>query len=167
MLKKCYLLILIFGLIGCSSKVEKDFMKEWNSNLASYQNLQKTQKLQFYEENLTKMMMSVTYLESINEEKNNNEKFIINILTEEETPFDGLNLKYYFSLNGKKAIRSKKIDKEEIILKNISFLTPWGSYYLIEFQGTTSKKLLLSFNAKRYGKGTMYFAKVAKYILEE
>jgi hypothetical protein len=52
-------------------------------------------------------------------------------------------------------------------LNQLSFVTPWSSYYLVTFPHQSTKKLMLLFESKEYGKGTLYFAKVAKYVLSK
>ena len=50
-------------------------------------------------------------------------------------------------------------------LKDISFVSEWGSYYLVTFPHVSSRKLTLVLDSEEYGKGVLHFAKVAKYVL--
>jgi len=59
----------------------------------------------------------------------------------------------------------KKLKEDDKRLKNISFVSEWSHFYLVTFSHTSSKSFKLIFNSELYGKGELYFAKVAKYVL--
>ena len=58
----------------------------------------------------------------------------------------------------------EELNKNDERLKDIAYVTDWGSYYLVTFEHTQSKRFSLVFESEKYGKGTFSFAKVAKYI---
>ena len=71
---------------------------------------------------------------------------------------------YGLTLNKKKAIKIIALNQNDERLENIAYVTEWGSYYLVTFEHTNSKRFSLVFNSEQYGKGKFSFAKVAKYI---
>ena len=58
----------------------------------------------------------------------------------------------------------QELSKNDERLKDIAYVTDWGSYYLVTFEHTKSKRFSLVFKSEKYGNGTFSFAKVAKYI---
>ena len=71
------------------------------------------------------------------------------------------------TLNGNAAKEIKVLSMNDELLKDLSFVTPWSSYYLITFPHESSKKITLVFENASYGKGELHFAKVAKYVLNK
>ncbi len=68
------------------------------------------------------------------------------------------------TLNSKKAIMITTLNINDERLKNLSYVTEWGSYYLVTFEHTKKKQFKLIFKNERYGEGSFSFAKVAKYV---
>jgi hypothetical protein len=71
------------------------------------------------------------------------------------------------TLNGKTAKEIKSLGLDDERLKDLPFVTPWSSHYLITFPHESNKKITLLFKSKLYGKGELHFAKVAKYVLDK
>lgn len=151
-------------LLGCTSKEERSLMDSYTKNINYHKQLQKTEKTQLYENNVTKVMMTATYLYTPTEDKNDtrDETFIVGIHLENEASEE---LNYGLLLNGTKAKEVEELSTDDARLKELSFISEWGEYYLVTFPHVKSKKVTLVFESDRYGKGKLYFAKVAKYIL--
>jgi hypothetical protein len=229
-LKLGIVLITLGFLAGCTSPKEKALMESYQKNVDYHKQLQKTEKIQLYENNLTKLVLTATYLYKPNFEKfdQRDEEFIIGLHLEDESMVemgdvieifgirdaddirkmrdrqkaeskvvpnslyddmmrflkatDDTKLttdkqtervkkvtkskveKYGLTLKGQNAIAIKRLNKNDKRLKDIAYVTDWGSYYLVTFEHTNSKRFSLVFESEKYGKGTFSFAKVAKYI---
>lgn len=205
-------------------------MQSYKQNVDYHKQLQKTEKIQLFENNVTKAVLTATYLYTPTFEKKDtrDEEFIFGIHFEDEdidsmvdmmgirdaediqkmkekkqqesqhvrdsllddlTTFIGLGVdknervrvevknngdntseknsttvNYGLTLNKKKAIKIKALSKNDKRLKDIAYVTDWGSYYLVTFEHTNAKRFSLVFKSEKYGNGTFSFAKVAKYI---
>jgi len=238
-LKLGILLIAIGFLVGCTSSKEDALIQSYQQKIDYHKQLQKTEKIQLFENNVTKIVLTATYLYKPNFEKKDtrDEQFIIGFHLEDASEMetnstvtifgirdvddikkmkdkqkeeskvvdnslysdmmrlmdaakntDTLNTtnkkqrkdtiteeneskeskdkveKYGLMLQGNNAIEIHKLNNNDERLKDISYVTEWGSYYLVTFEHTDKKRFSLVFNSEKYGKGTFYFAKVAKYI---
>ncbi len=151
-------------LLGCTSKEETALMESYTKKINYHKQLQKTEKIQLYENNVTKVMLTATYLYTPTPDKNDtrDEAFIVGIHLEDETSEE---LNYSLLLNGTEAKEVEELSVDDARLKELSFISEWGEYYLVTFPHVKSKKITLVFESEKYGKGELYFAKVAKYIL--
>ena len=167
MLRSSTLFIVMALLLGCTSKKEQELMLAYNDKINYHKLLQKTEKTQLYENNVTKAMLTATYLYTPNYEKNDtrDEVFIVGVHLEDEESEYSDSQEYNLTLNNKsvKEVKSLALDDER--LKDISFVSEWGSYYLVTFPHVSSEKLTLVLDSELYGKGILNFAKVAKYVL--
>ena len=234
MLKSGILLIAIGFLVGCTTSKEDALMQSYQEKVDYHKQLQKTEKIQLFENNVTKVVLTATYLYTPNFKKfdQRDEQFIVGVHLEDETEIDMndtinifgirdmddiksmrgkqkeeskssdnslysdmMNLidtnkgnatlqrtnqkqknkkvseqkknevkKYGLMLQGKNAIKIKELSKNDERLKDIAYVTDWGSYFLVTFEHTDKKRFSLVFNSEQYGKGNFSFAKVAKYI---
>ena len=153
------ILTMAFWLVACTSKEAQNLEQRYKSKLDYHKALQKTQKVQFYQDRSTQALFTATYLNT-QKDKNQTERFILSVYQEDE------NLSYTLKLNGKSPLAIKTLLATDPKLKNLSFVTQWGSYYLLEFPYSPSPKLFLTIQTTAYGKKQMYFSKVAKYVLE-
>jgi hypothetical protein len=156
-------------LFGCSSKGEKELMEAYSQDVSYHKQLQKTEKLQLYQDQETKVMLTATYLYIRNFDKNDtrDEEFIIAV-HENEKAFGNINSRdYNLTLNGQVPKEIHALGQNDQRLKDLSFVTNWADYYLVTFPHVSDKNITLVYENKVYGKGTMHFAKVAKYVLEE
>jgi len=233
-LKLGILLIAIGFFVGCTTSKEDALIQSYQEKVNYHKQLQKTEKIQLFENNVTKAVLTATYLYTPNFEKfdQRDEQFIVGVHLEDETVIDMQNIieifairdiddikkmrdkqkeeskvvpnslyddmmslvdnsnsndtlkttnnkqknkttnkknknkvkKYGLILQGKNAIQIKALSKNDKRLKDIAYVTDWGSYYLVTFEHTNSKRFSLVFNSEQYGKGKFSFAKVAKYI---
>ena len=74
---------------------------------------------------------------------------------------------YQITLNGKKPLAIKKLKADDSRLKHLSFVTEWNTYALVTFKHVESMRLKLLFESTQYGKGILYFSKVAKYVFSK
>ena len=155
-------------LVACASKEEKALIKTYKEERPYHKQLQKSEKVQLYEEEVTKALLTATYLYEEVSDKNNDtqdEVFIVGVHIEddEDNPFESGD--YSLTLNGYAPKRVELLREGSPLLKDLSFVTEWGRYYRITFPHVLSKSFTLVFQSDRYGKGVLKFAKVAKYIL--
>jgi hypothetical protein len=160
-------MIVLTGIVllhGCTSKEETALMASYTDKIKYHKKLQKTEKIQLYENNVTKVMVTATYLFTRTVDKNDtrDESFIVGIHVDDEA---AENVSYSLLLNGKAAKDIKELSVDDERLKELSFISQWGEYYLVTFPHVNSKKVTLVFQSERYGKGVLHFAKVAKYVL--
>jgi len=156
-------------LLGCTSKQESDLMQAYEKKIAYHKQLQKTEKIQLYDGNVTKAMLTATYMYTQNFEKNDtrDEEFIVGFHLEDEALENIDTGSYSLTLNGHTAKKVIELKLEDERLKEISFVTQWGSYYLVTFPHVESKNFTLVFKSEAYGEGVLHFAKVAKYVLSK
>ncbi len=154
-------------LLGCTSKEQKELMKSFEKEKIYHQNLQKTEKTQLYDGEVTKAMLTATYLFTKSEDKNDirDEKFIVGVYVEEGNDESFVNKGYTLTLNGNAPKSIERLNKNNSLLKEISFNSDWSQFYLITFPHTQSKSFKLIFQSDIYGKGELNFAKISKYVL--
>lgn len=169
MLRLSIAFIALALLLGCTSKEEQELMQAYSDKINYHKYLQKTEKTQLYENNVTKVMLTATYLYAPNYEKNDtrDEVFIVGLhLADEESVYPD-SQEYTLTLNDQAAKEIKSLAFDDERLKDISFVSEWGSYYLVTFPHVKSKKVTLTLDSEEYGKGILHFAKVAKYVLNK
>ena len=78
--------IAIALLLGCTSKQEADLMQAYNEKVNYHKQLQKTEKTQLYQDNVTKAMLTATYLYTPNFENSDtrDEVFIVGLYFEDK-----------------------------------------------------------------------------------
>ena len=154
-------------LSGCTSKEEKALMEAYEKKKSYHQQLQKTEKTQLYDGLITKAVLTATYLneQNIDKEQKPDEDFIVGIYIEESETGSLDQEGYSLTLNGNTPKSIKILKADDPLLKNISFLSEWNYFYLITFPHVSSKSFKLVFESELYGKGELHFAKVAKYVL--
>jgi len=160
-------------LAGCSSKEEKNFFSVYEKNKNYHLNLLKTEKTELSDGEYTKALLTATYLytplknngEKAEEKDKRDESFIVGLyFDDEEEKLLSLSSNA-LTLEGKAAESIKHLSKDDPRLKSISFVSEWSQFYLVTFPHTDKKSFTLQFENKQYGKGTLHFAKVAKYVL--
>ncbi len=150
---------------GCSSKEEKSFTHIYENNKAYHAKLQKTEKTQLYDGEVTKAMLTATYLFTPTKDQNDtrDERFIVGLYIEDDGSEEGYS-DYNLTLNGTAPKAVKALSMHDPLLKNISFRSEWSRFYLFTFPHTKAKRFSLIFESDAYGKGKLHFAKVAKYV---
>ncbi|MDD3592004.1 MAG: hypothetical protein PHO65_05150 [Sulfurovum sp.] len=157
---------LMLLLAACSSKTDDSLSDHLEKNKTAYKHLQKTEKVQLYDHNITKALLTATYLYPSGKKsgsKENDEMLIVGLYLDEQEG-NGIGREYLLTLDGEKPKSILPLPKESPYLKEIPFVTAWNSYYLVTFPHTPCKKFTLLFESSRYGKKTMPFSKAAKYV---
>ncbi len=167
-------LIVIALFVGCSSKEEQALLNSYTQKIKYHKYLQQTEKAELSDGNSSVAILTATYMYTPNFEKKDKRKevFIVGVAFEEpeestlnfdkKSVSDNVN-EYTLTLNGKKATKAVRLNDNDKRLKGISFITDWGEYYEVTFPHT-GKRFSLVFENKMYGKGTLNFAKVAKFV---
>ena len=156
-------------LTACSSKEEKVLMQTYEKERSYHKKLQKTEKTQLYDGQLTKAMLTATYLngQSIDKNDKHDESFIIGVYIEGSEASSFNEEGYTLLLNGHPPKSIKPLKEGDALLKDISFVSEWSRFYKVTFPYTSRKSLMLVFKSELYGKGELHFAKVAKYVLHK
>lgn len=155
-------------LVGCGSGNHQALEQKIENQKAYCKNLQKSEKIQFYENNETKALFTATYLFSQTSDSNDTreEQFVIGMFTDDEG-MEGLGNGYTVSLEGEAPKSITPLDAQSKYLQNMPVMTEWSEYYLVTFPHTSKKKFDLIFTNELYGKQQMHFAKVAKYVISK
>jgi hypothetical protein len=153
----------LFLLNACASKSEKALIAAFNHDKAFYQKLMKTEKVQFYEKGITKILLRATYM---GETKDGKEKFIVGMYRDDdiaEEPFTAL---LHLRLNGRDPLGLTKLDSTDRRIRRLPLDSPWLEYYLVIFPHLKEKRLRMEINAHQFGRAELHFAKIAKYMLD-
>jgi hypothetical protein len=153
-------------IVGCTSKEEKALAATFKKELSYNKYLLKTEKAQLLDENnVTKVLITATYLYTANSDKNDtrDEEFIVGFQFEDENAsFD--NDDYNLTLDNNVSKSLVLLEVDDARLKEISFVSQWGMYYLLTFEHTKKTRFTLVFNSKVYGNKKLKFSKKAKYV---
>ena len=137
--------ILIFGLstilLGCSQSATSVFDKD----PLYAQNMQYTKIIKVVEKNNVNAIFNITYLNSVNSKKwdNNKQNFLIGSYS-----VDNNISKYLLKMNGMSQISAHPISKKNQLYKDIAFKNYWGKYNIVTFDDSDSKTLTLMY---KYG----------------
>jgi len=176
-------------LSGCVSKEEQKLMNTFEKQKNYHKRLIKTEKVQLYEGDFTKVTLTATYLNRNSRAKEGEEDSFVNYINpfeifedkekrmpkEDERFIVGLyidddgvdeNEAYDFdlTLNGKEPKTIKPLDKNDPRLKDISFVSEWSQFFYVVFPHVNAERFNLIFKSDRYGKGVLNFAKKAKFV---
>jgi hypothetical protein len=166
--------------IGCSSKHEVKLDKALDKTITVDRHIQKTEKITIRDENETKILLTASYLnaeESFKDDDNRvNEKFIIGLyradgMKDTDLISDEQNLTIHIAYPKptkrdhftRKELKKRakgvsrlpivvqKLSQKDKLLKDMSFINNWSSYYLVEFPHSINKKFYLTYQNKTYG----------------
>jgi hypothetical protein len=151
---------------ACSSKEDKALLKTYQDNKIYHKYLQDTEKVQLKINGVTKVLLTATHL-SNRKKKKTSEVFIIGFYAEESQLQHISKEGFSLTLDGKASISVEKLDEKSPYLKDISFLSEWSTFYMVRFPHIDKKSFHLILTSDIYGKGSLYFAKVAKYVLNK
>jgi uncharacterized protein YcfL len=177
-MKVCFssivIFITIFLVVGCSSKKEKVFMSVVKEQAIASKQLQKTEKIQLYntQEGITNVLLTSTYISkkqiTVKKEKRKyDEIFIVGVYVDNNET-ENINIESFsLQINGKSPKSIKVLKENNRLLKEIPFVFPWTQFYLVHFPYSSSKRMRLSVDHAFYGEATVYFTKVAKYVLSK
>jgi len=176
-------------LTGCATKERQHLLETFEKQKNYHKKLIKTEKVQLYEGNYTKVTLTATYLNrnsrakegeedsflnyinpfEIFEDKEKrmpreDERFIVGLYIDDdgfdETPTYDFNL----TLNGKTPKLIKPIKENDPRLKDISFVSDWSQFFYVVFPHVEAERFKMTFESPQYGKGTLNFAKKAKFV---
>lgn len=160
-------------LLGCSSKEERHFLSVYEKNKNYHLQLLKTEKTELNDGIYTKALLTATYLyrplknsdAASTKRDTRDEAFIVGLYFDDEEESGSSLKRESLSIDGKHPKSVKALSKSDPRLKSISFVSEWSSFYLVTFPHTDKTSFDMVFEDERYGKGTLHFAKVAKYVL--
>ena len=166
MLKSLQSLLIILILAACTTKDEKALLEMYDKKKNYHKQLLKTEKTQLKSDNITKVLLTATYITEPSKRKSD-EVFIVGIYIEESEKQNFMKEGFTLTLEGKKPKSVKPLKKRSNHLKNLSFVSQWSRFYIVRFPHTQKKRFTLELTSDLYGKGALYFAKVAKYVFEK
>jgi len=160
--------------VSCSSKEEQGLLRLYKNNVNYHKYLQKTEKTELKDSNSSMAIVTATYIYTpiLNRNDNRDEVFIVGVLFENSDTSKILFNKnatsvdeneYTLTLEGKNATKVTHLNKNDSRLKNISFITTWGEYYEVAYPHS-GKIFTLVFENSKYGKQTLPFSKVSKFV---
>jgi len=162
------LCLLTLFLFGCSTKEEKVLLQAYDKKKIYHKKLLHTEKVQLYNGSETKVLLTATYLFTQTgipkEEDRRDEVFIVGLYMEDEEAVHFTAGDFNLTLNGKTPKSVTVLESSDRRLKDIPFVTSWGSYFEVLFPHTSSEKFDLVFNSRIYGERSLHFAKKAKYV---
>lgn len=155
-------------LAGCGSNNHLALQEKIDKEKVYCKNLQKSEKVQFYDDNVSKALFTATYLfrQTGDSDDGRDEQFVIGMFTDEED-VQGFGEEYSVSLEGTAPKSIAVLDEKSEYLKEIPVATEWSMYYLVTFPHISKKSFTLTFSSKQYGQQKMHFAKVAKYVISK
>ena len=163
MIKSLLSIVILIFFSSCTSKKTKALLQSYQKNKNYHNLLQKTEKVLLKDANMTKVLLTATYIYNA-KKKDKDEVFIIGFYNEESEVQSFNQSGFSLTLNGKKEKSIKVLKKENPLLKDISFVSQWSSFFLVHFPHTSKKSFNLVLKSDLYGNGSLHFAKVAKYI---
>ncbi len=172
--------LMVIFVVGCSSKYETKLGRDLKKTVEVDRHIQKTEKISIRDANETKILLAATYLNaerSYNDDNHRvNEKFIIglyrvdgdkdaDLISSEQNltihiAYPKPTKRDHFTRKEKKKrakgfnalpIAVKRLSMSDPLLKNISLVNSWSSYYLVEFPHSINKKFYLTYQNKTYG----------------
>jgi hypothetical protein len=174
---------------GCVSKEEQRLINTFEKQKNYHKRLIKTEKIQLYEDNFTKVILTATYLNRNSRAKEGeedsflnyinpfeifedrakripqtDEKFIVGIYIDDELEENNDLYDFNLTLNGKEPKMIRPLDKNDPRLKDISFVSDWSQFFYVVFPYVKTERFNLVFHSEKYGKGILNFAKKAKFI---
>ncbi len=132
---KYFLVVLIFFLNGCSYKHDNLYV---SSKKTTEQSVANTKKAEIYKNGKPRIFITVTYLDSLENENfidKNKEQFVVGfhfVNFDEGKIKSELKTKDIKFLIENKAASVKKLKSESPILKIIPASNPWSQYFLVQ-----------------------------------
>jgi len=179
--------VVLFG--GCTSPERVKLLKTYEKEKTYHKRLIKTEKVQLYEGDLTKVTLTATYLNRNSRAKEGekdsfinymnpfeifedrekrtpkeDERFIVGIYVDDEGMESEPLYDFDLMLNKKAPKNIQPLSHNDPRLKDISFIAEWSQFFLVTFPHINSDRLTMEFESKQYGKGVLHFAKKAKYV---
>lgn len=156
-----------FIIVGCSSKEATELEKEYKAKKYSYKLLQNTERVQFKEDNVTKILLTATYInrDNFNNRKHFDEIFLIGLYDGDEEVGSLKTKRLSLELNGIAPTKITPLEKGNSRLKHISFISAWNQFYEVHFKYVEASKLTLKIKSNHFKNKILSFSKVARYQL--
>ncbi len=154
-----FFILFIISFNGCQSA-----LNVFNKTGSQYEKgLQHTKVKNLIYENETKAIINVTYLNSMDNKKWDNEyqNFLIGIYISKDNKNKSKtylsNAKYTLTENDRYFVKNTIISKEHSLYKNIPIKNPWAKYYIVSFIKGSDKILVLKYSHAKFGKVNFSF----------
>ncbi|WP_419769653.1 MAG: hypothetical protein ACNI3C_09995 [Candidatus Marinarcus sp.] len=154
------LILSSFLFVGCTPPMA---MTHFEKNKLYSNALQYTKKADILFQNEVKVMMNVTYLNSVDSMWDNEyENFIVGVYVVEDENHkteDFLSQEAFkLTLNGREYISKEFLDKNHKMLNNIPLFNSWAKYYVIKFEkNSEDTTLVLTLENTTFGRGSVSF----------
>ena len=158
-------LICALFLNACADSDEASFLHHYEMQKRYHKRLLQTEKLRLPEEGETLFLLTATYLYDP-ENKKGDERFIVGIYADNDKAENG-KIGIDLSLDGAPPEEVAALEKDDPLLRDLSFKIAWHRYYLVRFPHTEKRGFNLVVNAFEYGKGALRFAKKPKYVFSK
>jgi len=183
MYRKVLLLASVLVVLGCSEKNEEcgfqdksDFEQLFTRDEVYHKALMNTQKAQLMASFETKALLTATYLNPVfknrpckkrfKDELKDGEYFFVGVYI----PNSGKNKfntkGYSLTLDGKRPIEVKKLDKDDPLRYEMPMVDNWSTYYKVKFKKTNKNNFNLIFENDRFGRDILNFSKGQKPLFE-
>jgi len=149
-------------LSACTQTEQTQLLSQYEKKKHYHKQLLKTEKVQLYDGNLTKIALTATYLSDSN--RTDDERFVIGLYVEDDDQHGNDVYDFNLTLNGKAPNDVQPLAHTDGVLKDISFVSNWNHFFLVTFPHVPNDRLTLVFESKKYGRGELYFARKAKYV---
>jgi len=159
-------------LVGCSSKEDQALFRLYSENQTYNKYLKHTEKATLSKGEQSKIVLMATYLypAKFKEREASLEKFIVGVIFD-EPDISSLTFKnktesgsYRLILKNSSAVHVEKLALTDKRLKDIPFVSEWGTYYEVAFPHIESKSFSLVLTHPKYGTKKLLFSKVAKFV---
>lgn len=157
MRKIIYLIAVIFILSGCGQKNGFSF---FNKDRPYEKAMSWTKEGNIIVSMENKAFIIATYLNPIYKDYNDGDYFFVRVYInndfEEENRSGLFNPKYHIYLNGKKPLKIKRLNEDDILAKEMPMVKKWYKMYLVKFPKTGESKKLI-FKSDDYGQTVLTF----------
>jgi len=183
MYKKVLLLSSLLFVMGCSQKEDgciirdkSDFEQLFTKDEIYHKSLVNTQKAQLMASFETKALLTATYLNPVFESRACKKRFK-NRMEDAEYFFVGIYISnsekhefntkgYSLTLNGKKPIEIKLLDKNDPLRYEMPMVDNWSTYYKVKFKKIPDNDFKLIFENDRFGRDILNYSKGEKPLFE-
>jgi len=183
MYKKTFLLLSIVLIVGCSVKQDEcgikehsDFGQLFTKDEIYDKSLTNTHKAQLIASFETKALLTATYLNPVFSDRSCKKRFVPQMEDAEyffvgvfitDSKSSEFNTKgYRLTLNGKKPIDIKLLDKDDPLRYEMPMMNNWSTYYKVKFPIVKGTKLELIFENDRFGKDFLNYSKGEKSLFQ-
>lgn len=152
-MKSLFFVFVVVFFTACSQSATSVFKKD----PIYAQNLQYTKVAKVVKDDEVKVILNVTYLNSVDTSKWDNKKqnFLISVYETNSVESNEHNL----TLEKKTYISKKEIEKSSELYKNIALKNKWAKYFTYSFEDIEGEKVNLIYTHPKFGAKTISFEK--------